>query len=66
MSKKQNRQKRERQERARQRKQKQPTQDAPFGHCEVCETPLMTEGGCEGTGLCGPCCLGEADTVGEY
>ncbi len=36
------------------------------GHCVVCGTPLCTTGGCAGTGMCGPCCLGEADTAGEY
>jgi hypothetical protein len=36
------------------------------GHCVVCGTPLCTEGGCAGTGMCGPCCTGEADTAGEY
>ena len=34
--------------------------------CEVCGTPLVTPGGCAGTGMCGPCCLGDASTVGEY
>ncbi len=34
--------------------------------CEVCEIPLIDEGGCGGTGLCGPCCTGDASTVGEY
>jgi hypothetical protein len=36
------------------------------GHCAVCGTPLCTRGGCAGTGMCGPCCTGEADTAGEY
>lgn len=33
------------------------------GHCEVCRTYLLQPGGYCGTGLCGPCCTGEADTV---
>ena len=37
-----------------------------FGHCNVCGTPLCTKGGCANTGLCGPCCTGEADTAGEF
>lgn len=37
-----------------------------FGHCAVCGTPLCTQGGCANTGMCGPCCTGEADTAGEY
>jgi transcription elongation factor Elf1 len=36
------------------------------GHCAVCGTPLCTQGGCAGTGMCGPCCTGEAETAGEY
>lgn len=34
--------------------------------CTVCDTPLIDKGGCGDTGMCGPCCLGEADTVGMY
>lgn len=37
-----------------------------FGHCAVCGTPLCTQGGCAGTGMCGPCCTGDAATAGEY
>jgi hypothetical protein len=51
--------------------QKKPVNDdqksfVGFGHCFACGTPLCTQGGCAGTGLCGPCCTGEADTAGEY
>ncbi len=35
-------------------------------YCKVCRDPLLNRGGCGGTGLCGPCCLGDASTVGEY
>lgn len=37
-----------------------------FEHCQVCGTPLCTEGGCAGTGMCGPCCTGDASTTGKY
>ncbi len=33
--------------------------------CEVCEQPLGLTGGYSGTGLCGPCCTGEAETAEE-
>ena len=36
-----------------------------FGKCEVCEAELMSPGGYGGTGMCGPCTTGEADTIGE-
>jgi len=36
------------------------------GHCVVCGTPLCTTGGCAGTGMCGPCCTGSAEDVGEF
>lgn len=36
------------------------------GICAVCDAPLLEAGGCGGTGLCGPCATGEADTAGEY
>lgn len=36
---------------------------AQFGVCEVCEAPLMSQGGYGGTGMCGPCTTGEAETV---
>jgi len=35
------------------------------GKCRVCGMPLFA-GGCAGTGMCGPCCTGESDTVGEF
>ena len=34
--------------------------------CVVCGTPLIEPGGCAGTGMCGPCCTGDASTAGEY
>ena len=51
------------------RKQEANTDTKSFvgnGHCAVCGTPLCTKGGCANTGMCGPCCTGEADTAGEY
>ena len=36
-----------------------------FEVCTACGTPLLQRGGYGGTGLCGPCCTGEADTVDE-
>ena len=36
------------------------------GNCAVCGAPLCTHGGCANTGMCGPCCTGDADTAGEY
>ncbi len=36
-----------------------------FGNCMVCDTPLLQRGGFAGSGMCGPCCTGEADTIGE-
>ena len=37
-----------------------------LGHCVVCGAPLYTRDGCAGTGMCGPCATGDADTAGEY
>lgn len=34
--------------------------------CTVCDTPLIEPGGCAGSGMCGPCCTGDASTAGEY
>ena len=45
---------------------KKKKDDAVFGRCESCETPLGVEGGMAGTGLCGPCCTGEAETLSEF
>lgn len=42
---------------------KKPT--APFGRCIVCEQELGIKGGCAGTGMCGPCCTGEAAMLDE-
>lgn len=36
-----------------------------FGLCDSCETPLFIKGGMAGTGLCGPCCTGESETLNE-
>jgi hypothetical protein len=47
-------------------KAREPKSSVGKGHCAVCGTPLFTPGGCANTGLCGPCCTGEADTAGEY
>lgn len=35
-----------------------------FGECLSCGTPLLENGGFHETGLCGPCCTGEARTAG--
>ncbi len=35
------------------------------GFCVTCGCPLGLPGGMGGTGLCGPCCTGEADTLEE-
>lgn len=32
------------------------------GRCGSCNVPLLQANGYAGTGLCGPCCTGEADT----
>jgi hypothetical protein len=37
----------------------------PAGECVVCLQPLGIPGGMGGTGLCGPCCTGEAATLEE-
>jgi hypothetical protein len=35
------------------------------GQCDCCEQPLFKKGGYAGTGLCGPCCTGDASTIDE-
>ena len=40
--------------------------EAEATKCIICGTPLIVPGGCAGTGMCGPCCLGDASTAGEY
>lgn len=35
------------------------------GTCSSCTTPLLQPEGFHLTGLCGPCCTGEADTLGQ-
>ncbi len=37
-----------------------------LGKCEVCDQPLGKRGGYEDSGMCGPCCTGEADTHSEF
>jgi hypothetical protein len=37
-----------------------------YGRCFVCKAPLIEPTGCAGSGLCGPCCTGDASTAGEY
>lgn len=45
---------------------KQPAKEkAPCGKCDSCGTPLGIPGGMAGTGLCGPCCTGESETLDE-
>ncbi len=34
--------------------------------CGSCETFLGLKGGYSGTGLCGPCCTGDASTIDEF
>lgn len=36
-----------------------------FGTCEVCGTELYKRGGYADTGMCGPCCTGESETLEE-
>lgn len=36
-----------------------------FGTCVVCGQPLLQRGGFANTGMGGPCCTGEADTIDE-
>jgi len=33
--------------------------------CIVCGTKFRLRGGYAGTDLCGPCCTGDSDTIGE-
>lgn len=35
-------------------------------NCITCETPLGIPGGMGGTGMCGPCCTGESETLSEF
>lgn len=34
-----------------------------YGKCTVCDAKLLQRDGFLNSGLCGPCCLGEADAV---
>jgi len=36
------------------------------GKCEVCGSQLGIHGGMVGTDMCGPCCTGESETLGEF
>ena len=36
-----------------------------FGQCSSCGQPLYKKGGYAGSGMCGPCCTGEAATIDE-
>lgn len=36
-----------------------------YGVCEVCKQKLGISGGYGGTGMCGPCCTGESETLEE-
>lgn len=35
------------------------------GQCSVCSQPLYKKGGYADSGMCGPCCTGEAATLDE-
>jgi len=35
------------------------------GCCSVCKQSLYKKGGYGGTGMCGPCCTGDASTIDE-
>jgi hypothetical protein len=37
-----------------------------FDVCEVCKTALSKSGGYANSGMCGPCCTGEAETLEEF
>ncbi len=40
--------------------------DADRQICAACHQALGIVGGMAGTGLCGPCCTGEAETISEF
>ena len=40
--------------------------DSEEMNCIVCETPLGIPGGMSETGMCGPCCTGESETLDEF
>ncbi len=44
---------------------KSDLEDAVRLTCMVCECKLTIPGGYYGTGMCGPCCTGEAQTLSE-
>lgn len=35
------------------------------GKCSVCKQQLYKKGGYGGSGMCGPCCTGDASTIDE-
>ena len=45
---------------------RRPVQLVDHGKCDVCDTPLGIPNGMAETGLCGPCCTGEAETLEEF
>ena len=53
--------------RRKRKKHKRPTyEDDGCPRCEVCDTPMTKLKGYAGTGMCGPCCTGEAATLDEF
>lgn len=46
--------------------QKKENKENKPGKYEACETQLGIKGGMAGTGLCGPCCTGEAETLEDF
>ncbi len=59
---------RSRKNRPRNRSRKGKPTTAPgmdCGVCIVCNTDLGIPGGMADTGMCGPCCTGEAETLSE-
>lgn len=42
-----------------------PKEKAPFGRCAACHQALGKAGGFEGSGLCGPCATGDAESLDE-
>ena len=47
-------------------KRKTGTQDQHRKTCLACGCELGIPGGMGKTGLCGPCCTGESETLGEF
>jgi len=42
-----------------------PPKESKEERCQTCHQPLTIEGGYGGTGMCGPCATGDADTMDE-